>query len=731
MANLMAFASFAQCFYRATATASVPAARLLWGGFSCEFEDAEASESFGVWWCFRSGPPDGTGLALPPQLCTRTRSVVDFRIMEHELQASREELEVQMPNGCAGDTAESRCVAWGFLGLSVDSWITGGSGPAGTIKASQPALHRQCAVFSCDSSRSQHVGNAASSGSKEEPLVESIHIGRGKDGLPGIAVRLLEIQAVILVGGGFNSSAGAHALASQPGQMAECRMIEVIRSFGSPERPSQEGFGAKQEGEPHTKQEVEEEEDVGAEEVVKEEELAWKEEDDEEKQEEEEEGIYSQSTAAGTSTSASQSLSQASWQPLSQDLEATEHGLELADAAGMQEPRGGFADLSPEEKEILLTVSESLTKEIGMKAFYTFDVRTCREDLKKLVHTFFSRYRQTESEDHYFDTEAIYQNNQRRFASTLTTPSFYGRSFRGHPMLLRSMAETSACRTFLEDIDAREVSRWLPPPSRVLRREILAKFNKDWKEAMIQRGIRPKLVQQEAIQALSETLLVVSHDADFLDSVCTDVLHSEVILKQPADGTHAGSLVERFLEYAEADSVLSVSKGIKGPKMSHKTHGGAPAKAGFTSLKSPRSQPEAKDAWRNGRNGTFTERLHYGLISGIDKFIERDTEEARAELQVPLRVIEGPLMEGMGIIGDLFGSGKIFLPQAIKSAWVMKKAKWPEIEIESAMHSGRQWSMGRHMLTGCAAVAYLTSFTEDERRAAAVAAGEDPDQPKC
>ncbi|CAE7576129.1 unnamed protein product [Symbiodinium sp. CCMP2592] len=311
-------------------------------------------------------------------------------------------------------------------------------------------------------------------------------------------------------------------------------LAQVIRSFGSPERPSQEGFGAKPEEEPHTKEEVEEEEeDVGAEEVVKEEpepkeesvdaqedlaepkeesleeELAWKEEDDEEKQEEEEEeeeGIYSQSTAAGTSTSASQSLSQASWQPLSQDLEATAHGLELADAAGMQEPRGGFADLSPEEKEILLTVSESLTKEIGMKAFYTFDVRTCREDLKKLVHTFFSRYRQTESEDRYFDTEAIYQNNQRRFASTLTTPSFYQRSFRGHPMLLRSMAETSACRTFLEDTDAREVSRWLPPPSRVLRREILAKFNKDWKEAMIQRGIRPKLVQQEAIQALSEKL---------------------------------------------------------------------------------------------------------------------------------------------------------------------------------------------------------------------------------
>ena len=142
-----------------------------------------------------------------------------------------------------------------------------------------------------------------------------------------------------------------------------------------------------------------------------------------------------------------------------------------------------------------------------MKAFYTFDVRTCREDLKKLVHTFFSRYGQNELKDYYyFETEAFYQNNQRRFVSKLTTPSYYRRSFRGHPMLHRNMAETSACRKFWEDKDAREVSRWLPPPSRVLRRDILAKFNKDWKEAMRQRGISPKLVQQEAVQALSDEL---------------------------------------------------------------------------------------------------------------------------------------------------------------------------------------------------------------------------------
>merc|ERR1712100_569241 len=104
----------------------------------------------------------------------------------------------------------------------------------------------------------------------------------------------------------------------------------------------------------------------------------------------------------------------------------------------------------------------------------------------------------------------------------------------------------------------------------------------------------------------------------------------------------------------------------------------------------------AKDAWRNGN---YTERLQHGLIHGIDKFIEEDTEEARADLPKPLNVIEGPLMGGMAIIGDLFGSGKMFLPQVIKSARVMKKA-----------------------------VAYLIPFMEEEKRAAAIASGGDPDQ---
>src|SRR6202041_1925200 len=62
------------------------------------------------------------------------------------------------------------------------------------------------------------------------------------------------------------------------------------------------------------------------------------------------------------------------------------------------------------------------------------------------------------------------------------------------------------------------------------------------------------------------------------------------------------------------------------------------------------------------------------LVKGIDTYIEIDAEEARVKLGRPLLVIEGPLMDGMSVVGDLFGAGKMFLPQVVKSARVMKKA---------------------------------------------------------
>ena len=74
------------------------------------------------------------------------------------------------------------------------------------------------------------------------------------------------------------------------------------------------------------------------------------------------------------------------------------------------------------------------------------------------------------------------------------------------------------------------------------------------------------------------------------------------------------------------------------------------------------------------RDTTVEERLSHSLVKGIVSFIDQDVEEARQKLDKPIDVIEGPLMDGMSVVGDLFGSGKMFLPQVVKSARVMKKA---------------------------------------------------------
>ncbi|MDZ3798687.1 MAG: methionine synthase [Xanthomonadales bacterium] len=120
----------------------------------------------------------------------------------------------------------------------------------------------------------------------------------------------------------------------------------------------------------------------------------------------------------------------------------------------------------------------------------------------------------------------------------------------------------------------------------------------------------------------------------------------DVVLNRRADGT------ERLLEIAER------YKGKKGEK-------------------------KAEDlAWRGK---PVRERLAHALVHGIDAYVEGDTEEARQLSARPLDVIEGPLMDGMNVVGDLFGAGKMFLPQVVKSARVMKKAvAWllPYIEAE-------------------------------------------------
>ncbi len=105
------------------------------------------------------------------------------------------------------------------------------------------------------------------------------------------------------------------------------------------------------------------------------------------------------------------------------------------------------------------------------------------------------------------------------------------------------------------------------------------------------------------------------------------------------------------------------------------------------------SKGEVKEdlAWRNQ---PVAERLKHALVKGIDAYVDVDTEEARKSLARPLDVIEGPLMDGMRVVGDLFGAGKMFLPQVVKSARVMKRA-----------------------------VAWLTPFMEEEKRLALASGG--------
>ena len=101
--------------------------------------------------------------------------------------------------------------------------------------------------------------------------------------------------------------------------------------------------------------------------------------------------------------------------------------------------------------------------------------------------------------------------------------------------------------------------------------------------------------------------------------------------------------------------------------------------------------PFAAEVWRSG---TVEARLSHALVKGIDTFINEDTEEARKKYGKPLLIIEGPLMDGMRVVGDLFGSGRMFLPQVVKSARVMKKA-----------------------------VAYLQPFMEEEKKQLVAAGG--------
>jgi len=102
------------------------------------------------------------------------------------------------------------------------------------------------------------------------------------------------------------------------------------------------------------------------------------------------------------------------------------------------------------------------------------------------------------------------------------------------------------------------------------------------------------------------------------------------------------------------------------------------------------------EAWRSWPVG---KRLEHALVKGVDTFVTEDTEEARQTFDRPIQVIEGPLMDGMNVVGDLFGAGKMFLPQVVKSARVMKKAVAHLIPyIEAAKAEGASQSNGKILM---------------------------------
>ena len=163
-----------------------------------------------------------------------------------------------------------------------------------------------------------------------------------------------------------------------------------------------------------------------------------------------------------------------------------------------------------------------------------------------------------------------------------------------------------------------------------------------------------------AIQAGLDMAIVNAGQLDIYEEIPKDLLAlvEDVLLNRRSDST------ERLLAFTE--TVKAKEKG-----------------------------PAEEDAWRTG---SIEERLTHALVKGIADYIEEDTEQARQKYGKPLLVIEGPLMSAMNVVGDLFGSGRMFLPQVVTSARVMKKAVaylQPYLEAEKKRAGGGPIAKGR------------------------------------
>jgi 5-methyltetrahydrofolate--homocysteine methyltransferase len=165
------------------------------------------------------------------------------------------------------------------------------------------------------------------------------------------------------------------------------------------------------------------------------------------------------------------------------------------------------------------------------------------------------------------------------------------------------------------------------------------------------------------------------------NNVVREAMHSAFLYHAIRAGMDMGIVNPSMLEvYEEIDKVLleHVEDVLlnRRPDATERlvTLGEALKSGGPASLRAGSNMEGSAPAEPSWRTGSVEERLSHALVKGIDAFIDADTEEARQKYGKPLLIIEGPLMDGMRVVGDLFGSGKMFLPQVVKSARVMKKA---------------------------------------------------------
>jgi len=176
------------------------------------------------------------------------------------------------------------------------------------------------------------------------------------------------------------------------------------------------------------------------------------------------------------------------------------------------------------------------------------------------------------------------------------------------------------------------------------------------------RGAMHSVFLYHAVQAGMDMGIVNPAEMEVYDEIPADLrlLVEDAILNRRKDAT------ERLLAFAEQNNENAVQKEVK------------------------------ELEWRTA---PVSERLTHALVKGITDFIDVDVEEARQQYKKALNIIEGPLMDGMNVVGDLFGSGKMFLPQVVKSARVMKKAVailLPYIELEK--EEGTNSSAGKILL---------------------------------